>query len=1051
MEDFDTMKRTILFRLAAPLALVLLVGMFAACVPATVTPVPVQPTEQAPAPVQSEIITLYVGPELVDCTGVAPQKCMQVKDSPDGAWQNFFDPIAGFTFEPGYNYELKVERTVVENPPADASRFKYALVEVVSKTAAEQTAKPTSAPETTPSKTAALTLEGPTWQLVSLADEKGETIAAMTGVTVTAGFNEGQLTGNGGCNSYFGGYTVDGDKLTITPAGTTMMACDEKVMAQEKAFMAALASAATFQIADGQLQIMNDKGAVVLTFTAQAQPALTGVVWNATFYNNGRGAVVGVMRPETSITAIFGEDGTLSGSAGCNNYSTTYTVDDRNNMIISGAIVTTQKACEQAIMDQEAAYLAALPTTASYNFVDGQLHLRTTEGANVALYEAGAAAGGEPTPEATTAPAAGLEGTNWQMVSYVNDQGETVAALPEAPATALFADGLVSGTTGCNRYGGTYTVDGTALKVTLGPSTMMACPDAQMVQEQGFQAAMANVASYEVAGEQLLLKNAAGDVALTFAPEAQSSLAGTNWQVQAYNNGKQAVVSVLSQSQITAVFGEDGSLSGFGGCNQYATTYKVDGDKITVDPAIATTRKACAPDVMDQERAYLEALVTAATYKLGAGAMELRTESGALAVNYIQSEVVHEEVKPGAAPEATPAAPEATPEPTVAAPETAPAAGLEGVNWQLVSYVNAKGKTVAALPDAPATALFADGSVTGTTGCNRYGGAYTAKGNKLTVKVGFTTMMACPDAQMAQERQYLAALASAASYKVAGDQLVIKNAKGATVLTFKPEAQPALTGAAWQVMSYNNGKQAVVSVLAGTEITALFGEDGSLSGTGGCNQYNTTYKIDGANIAIDPAIATTRMACPPEVMAQESAYLEALKSAATYKTAGNSLELRTADGALAVSFTLPAPGAETAAGGAAPEPTPTVEQGAVNAPAPALTGVVWQWQGTDMSDGSKIKVKYPDHYTVEFLADGKLRLRVDCNTGGGSYKVDGASLAIDAATKTKKQCPSGSKGNLFLQQLNHAGTHVFDGDNLVINLFADSGNMIFSKGGASKP
>ena len=45
----------------------------------------------------------------------------------------FYDAIAGFEFEPGYEYELLVQVDPVENPPADASNLQYTLIEEVSK------------------------------------------------------------------------------------------------------------------------------------------------------------------------------------------------------------------------------------------------------------------------------------------------------------------------------------------------------------------------------------------------------------------------------------------------------------------------------------------------------------------------------------------------------------------------------------------------------------------------------------------------------------------------------------------------------------------------------------------------------------------------------------------------------------------------------------------------------------------------------------------------------------------------------------------------------
>ena len=50
-----------------------------------------------------------------------------------------FNQIEGFTFEPGYAYELQVERTTLGNPPADASRYTYKLIDERSKQPVECT------------------------------------------------------------------------------------------------------------------------------------------------------------------------------------------------------------------------------------------------------------------------------------------------------------------------------------------------------------------------------------------------------------------------------------------------------------------------------------------------------------------------------------------------------------------------------------------------------------------------------------------------------------------------------------------------------------------------------------------------------------------------------------------------------------------------------------------------------------------------------------------------------------------------------------------------
>ena len=122
-----------------------------------------------------------------------------------------------------------------------------------------------------------------------------------------------------------------------------------------------------------------------------------------------------------------------------------------------------------------------------------------------------------------------------------------------------------------------------------------------------------------------------------------------------------------------------------------------------------------------------------------------------------------------------------------------------------------------------------------------------------------------------------------------------------TITVIPAAPQNPLAGTSWQVSGYNNGTGAMVSVLGGTTLTAAF-DQSQVSGNGGCNAYGGPYRVSGANIAIGP-LATNQMMCGEAgVMDQEQQFLTALQSAATYQLDGNRLELRRADGALAVSL-----------------------------------------------------------------------------------------------------------------------------------------------------
>jgi heat shock protein HslJ len=239
-----------------------------------------------------------------------------------------------------------------------------------------------------------------------------------------------------------------------------------------------------------------------------------------------------------------------------------------------------------------------------------------------------------------------------------------------------------------------------------------------------------------------------------------------------------------------------------------------------------------------------------------------------------------------------------------------PAAGsggktLEKTTWKLDSYADAEGQTVDVLADSEITARFEVGQVAGSAGCNRYMGTYLLNDRILTVEVGGTTMMYCsPEALMEQEMAYLATMNRAATHEIDGDQLVVKDDAGKTILTYSELEPKPLAGPTWELTWYDKGGRGLTTPLAGTEILAVFGEGGQLAGSAGCNDYTTSYELNGSKITIGPA-ASTMMECPePEgIMEQEIAYLTALATANTYEVEGDELRLLNAEGLKAAVYT----------------------------------------------------------------------------------------------------------------------------------------------------
>lgn len=227
---------------------------------------------------------------------------------------------------------------------------------------------------------------------------------------------------------------------------------------------------------------------------------------------------------------------------------------------------------------------------------------------------------------------------------------------------------------------------------------------------------------------------------------------------------------------------------------------------------------------------------------------------------------------------------------------------LEATVWQLTDYVGPAGSTLSVPEEVAASATFTDGKMAGNAGCNQYTAAYTLDGEKLAISGVATTAMACPAIPSALEKAYLAALEEVAAYTTRGGTLELTTAEGKVGLSFAAAEAPALAKTRWLATMITTGTGAVASVVTGSKVTAVFAEDGTVAGSGGCNTYNGPYKVDGASIEIGPLASTMMMCADPAVGQQETSYFAALDKAATFAFNGDRLQLRAVDGALLVEY-----------------------------------------------------------------------------------------------------------------------------------------------------
>jgi heat shock protein HslJ len=206
--------------------------------------------------------------------------------------------------------------------------------------------------------------------------------------------------------------------------------------------------------------------------------------------------------PDVRATARFETDGTVGGTTGCNTFGGSHTFGDGGALTIEPGAMT-EIACEEPLMRLEAAYTAALSEVESFEIVDGGEGL-VLSGADTLAF----------TPERSV----GLEGTRWQVSGIVT--GDAVSSTIAGAEAELTLDvGSLSGTTGCNRMTGSYSIESAASERSVSFSdigtTKMLCEPDVSEQERQIIASLEGATSYSIEGSTMSLSDADGSLLLT--------------------------------------------------------------------------------------------------------------------------------------------------------------------------------------------------------------------------------------------------------------------------------------------------------------------------------------------------------------------------------------------------------------------------------------------------------------------------------------------------------------------------------------------------------
>lgn len=350
-----------------------------------------------------------------------------------------------------------------------------------------------------------------------------------------------------------------------------------------------------------------------------------------------------------------------------------------------------------------------------------------------------------PQPTATPQPPPSLAHTEWALISLYGQP-----PLAGTHILLTFKDEQMVGFSGCNRYGGKYTVTAEGqLTFNEIAMTLMHCEDPAgvMDQEGTYLQALRDAAAYRLADDRLEVQNAAGETILIFARRPTytgepAALVGTIWRLVALDGQPPITGSVL-----TLAVHDERLMSGDAGCRDYLATYRAQGGDLTFDYT-AMLGPLCPDEArQEQEGTYTTMLGWTTRYHLTPDRLELFT---------LRGETLTFEPLPA---------------------ETWLA--LEGPTWTLLAFVQPNPEDEAIplptelLDGSEITARFAGGEVRGSAGCNRYHGSYTRRGDALILGPVAATEMACfePAGVMDQEVRFLDLLARVAGYHIYGDRL----------------------------------------------------------------------------------------------------------------------------------------------------------------------------------------------------------------------------------------------------------------------------------------
>ncbi len=222
-------------------------------------------------------------------------------------------------------------------------------------------------------------------------------------------------------------------------------------------------------------------------------------------------------------------------------------------------------------------------------------------------------------PAETAADALDLDGSIWDLQSFGGANVSTNGI------TMQLADGMISGSDGCNRYSNGYQLENNSLTVE-GPfiSTMMACPDADMELSGKYLQALESAGAVSLVDGVLTVQTGEGE--LIFKAPESAGIEDTKWVLNSTRTDLGVVSMAIDENIFFSITG--GTASGDGGCNGFGANVTIDGLQISFSEIVSTEMFCDGDGVSDRESEFFGVLNNANTYEILRDALTLFDENG---------------------------------------------------------------------------------------------------------------------------------------------------------------------------------------------------------------------------------------------------------------------------------------------------------------------------------------------------------------------------------------------------------------------------------------